>query len=218
MVRLKLEIITIVLFLSSILVSTGIAGSTGNQPDSAGVSNQLHGGAVSLRMLGRSTSASFGGKYHLSDHQAVQITIGLDGNAYWHSNRSSDHESNLYSFSISSGIGAQYLHYFNPESIFSPFVGFGPNTKITFNRSAWQENSDNTIYVSYNFGLDAIIGLEFEISDVVSLISEYIIGINYYRDKDNVNLSGNSEVREKLYQRCYYSYRLMSVGIAFYIR
>lgn len=218
MVRLKLEIITLVLFLSSVLISTSVACASGIQQDSAGTSDQLREGAVSLRLLGYSNTASFGGKYHFSDHQAVQVTFGINGNGNWQSNYSSDYESNHYSFSVSFGIGAQYLHYFKPESILSPFVGCGPNTNISFDRSAFQENSDNTISYSYDFGLDAIFGLECKLSKEVSLVSEYIFGIKYYQNRDKNSSPDSTELQEYFYQRFFYSYRLASLGIAFYIR
>lgn len=223
MARLKLGTIILPLVLFLMIVGTSAACPEGVSCDSAKTSNQLHEGARSLRFLGGSdNSASVGGKYHFSDHQAIQASLSLHGyGSRWKNKYQNEDESSSESIRFGFAIGTQYFHYYKPESTISPFVGCGASAGMKFSRNnsldSFSDNNQRGFEVFYDFGLQAIFGFEWQLSERISLVSEQVVEISYTWNKYEYE-SSRTNSQESFRQSVDLSYRIMSLGFAFYLR
>jgi len=228
-VRMRLLLITTILFLSLMTPSTGkgTACPEGASSDSANIGNQLHEGARSLRFLGGSVnSASVGVKHHFSNHQAIQISLSVRGSGSWQNSKYEDEDEYLYQSSrFGFDLGTQYLHYYKPESVISPFAGLGASVGISFSsydsktilRETIDGNYNNSLSDGYNFGLQAILGFEWQLSERISLVSEQVAELSYTRDYTEQE-SSRSSSQESIRQSVQFGYKVMRLGFALYIR
>jgi len=219
--RLSSHISSLIIVLVFVMAQQSSACPDSTHCDSSRINNQLHEGARSLRLLGRtSSSLSVGGKHHFSDHRAVQVSLNLYGSGYWWKERYQNAESSNESVRFGYAIGLQYLHYYNPESTISPFVGCGASFGMSSSKVDYMySSSDNSrgYEVFYDFDLDIILGFEWQLSEKISLIGEQVLDISYARSKREEESSRTSS-QESLQQSVHIHYRILSLGFAFYIR
>lgn len=219
----KLSLLAIGLVVSLLLVVSAQADS--NACDSLIIHDQLHTGAVSVRLLGNGvlwSGVKLSGKYHYSGSRSLMLTLGLKGEIRQQKYSTSDGErSKLNSLNLHTEFGANYLFHFMPKSLISPYFGGGPVIGYSYWKSRAQYNSGNTepdISRRYGIGLNALFGFEWTVSAEISFIAEYSTGISYTLSIRDYLYGENRDRRKTFYENAYLDYEKMSVGIAFYIR
>ena len=220
MARLSIYVLILSSIFTVVIPSLSSACSDSTSCDSAKVSNQLHEGAKSLRIL-RSSSADFGWKYHYSDQRALHVTIKLYGSNRWQLREDQNDDERRYTSTfINTGLGFHYIHYFKSESVLTPFVGGGPSLGINVRRYHSESSSNNSSSRNNNIdliiGFDAVGGYEWRLSDRISLVSEYVVGLIYTMILEDDSVNGSSW-NETLLQSAHIMYSLMSLGFAFYL-
>ena len=150
-------------------------------------------------------------KYHFNDHFALRTGIGLsidnfdkeeDRELLYVDTLTYNAKSEYRRFTFISPI--QFLFYINPENDIKVFVGLGPYftySNNTMKNTDYDHSNDfyGNIYIesiskNYSLGLSSVYGVEWFITENMSLTAEYGFTFSFYnRESSRVNMRVNPE-------------------------
>lgn len=162
------------------------------------------------------------GKYNFSENDAVRLGISINSNTQDNNglntyNNQSQKYSNINTSVVNNySIMVQYIKNNYYLSGINFYYGGGPNIGYYYSESNYKDISQNNraIERQWNYGINAIAGVEWYFINNMSLSAEYGILFNHFEDvKANTQINVGSESKTNGFQVNAYSVRF---GLAVY--
>lgn len=164
--------------------------------------------ALLFQVAGNFTLTSFqgatiSGKHHFSPRDALRLGLTLSGNTSSMDGTTGDFNADTVTVtgagtsdrsSLSVTLSSEYVVYGDPPGVVHPFFGVGPLISYRYGRDA-SENSNarpgipsarftsTTTQESWGVGVSGVAGVEWFVTQAISLLAEYNLSVQYVRSE-----------------------------------